>query len=36
MQAVLIGPPEDGSRLGVPAAADPVALDALLVDHFGL
>ena len=36
MQAVLIGPPEDGSSLGVPAAADPAALDALLAERFGL
>jgi len=36
MQAVLMGPAEEGARLGVPAAAGPEALDALLGERFGL
>ncbi len=36
MQAVLMGPAEEGARLGVPAAGDPQALGALLEERFGL
>ncbi len=36
MRAVLMGPAEEGVRLGVPAAGDPQALGALLEERFGL